>query len=129
MQERAMQNVELVKLSEIEVYFEELIEKKVFIKSIEYIYLLTPFILKFCLESLKLENIMYVDSDVYFFSSIEPIFDEVSNSDVAITSHNFPTNFKYLEVNGKFNVGVLGHYPLGAKPRKDSDFISSDLCS
>lgn len=107
MLERSMQNVKLIKLSEIEVYFEELREKKLIIKPIEYIFLLTPFILKFCLESLKLEHIVYVDSDICFFSSINPIFTEIRNSDVGITSHNFPTNLKHLEENGKFNVGIL----------------------
>ena len=105
--ERSMHNVELVKLSEIEVYFEELIEKKLLITPIEYIFLLTPFILKFCLEVFKLEKVVYVDSDIYFFSSIDPIFDEIKNSDVGITSHNFPSKMKHLEVNGKFNVGIM----------------------
>ncbi len=107
MRKRSMQNVKLVKLSEIETHFEELSEKKYSIKPIEYIFLLSPFILKFCLESLKLEHIVYVDSDICFFSSIDPIFDETYNSQVGITSHNFPTNLKHLEENGKFNVGVL----------------------
>ena len=105
--ERSMQNVELVKLSEIEVYFEELNAKKLLISPIEYIFLLTPFILKFCLEVFKLENVVYVDSDIYFFSSIDPIFNEIKNSDVGITSHNFPKKMRHLEVNGKFNVGIL----------------------
>ena len=107
MTERSMKNVELVKLSEIEVYSEELNEKKLLISPIEYIFLLTPFIIKFCLEVFKLENVVYVDSDMYFFSSIDPIFDEIRNSDVGITSHNFPTKMRRLEVNGKFNVGIL----------------------
>ena len=107
MLERSLQNVMLVRLSEIETHFEELSAKKHLIKPIEYIFLLSPFILKFCLESLKLEQVVYVDSDICFYSSIDPIFSEIRNSDVGITSHNFPTTLKHLEENGKFNVGVL----------------------
>ena len=107
MQEKSMENVQIVKLSEIEEYFHELTKKKSLIKPIEYIFLLTPFIIKFCLETFKLENIVYVDSDICFFGSIDSIFAEAQHSDVGITSHNFPSKLNRLEVNGKFNVGVL----------------------
>ena len=107
MEERAIQNVKLIKLSEIEGYFEELSNKKLLIEPMEYIFLITPFIIKFCLEAFSLENIAYVDSDICFFNKIDSIFDEVQYSDVGITSHNFPSNLNHLAVNGKFNVGVV----------------------
>jgi hypothetical protein len=107
MEERAMENVQLIKLSEIEGYFEELSHRKLLIKPLEYIFLITPFIIKFCLEELSLEDVVYVDSDICFFNRVDSIFEEVQHSDVGITSHNFPSNLSHLSVNGEFNVGVV----------------------
>jgi hypothetical protein len=107
MQSKPMKNVQLVKLSEIESYYSQLIERKRKILAIEYIFLITPFIIKYCLEKLKLPSVAYVDSDVCFFSAADPIFNEVANSDVGITSHNFASKLSHLSINGIYNVGIV----------------------
>jgi len=99
MQSKSIDNVNLVKLSEIELYFSQLIERKTKIAPMEYIFLITPFIIKYCLEKLELPSVTYVDSDICFFSPIDPIFQEIANSDVGITSHNFSTKLRYLSIN------------------------------
>ena len=48
--------------------------------------------------------ITYLDADLLFYSSIEPIFKEISNSSIAIIEHRFAKQYKNLEVNGRFCV-------------------------
>jgi hypothetical protein len=53
------------------------------------------------------ELISYVDADLFFTSSLEPIYAELSNKSILIIRHNFPQRFKWLERTGVFNVGFL----------------------
>ena len=107
MQSKSMKNVQLVKLSEIESHYPQLLERKQKILAIEYIFLITPFIVKHCLEKLELPSVAYVDSDICFFSAADPIFQEVGYSDVGITSHNFTSKLNHLSINGTYNVGIV----------------------
>ena len=75
---------------------------------VEYFYTCSPAICYFILK--KNENIdiiTYLDSDVYFFSTPDPIFEEMSASSIAIIEHRFhwltKRNIKY----GIYNVGWI----------------------
>ncbi len=46
----------------------------------------------------------YVDADLMFYSSVEPLFEEIGNSSVAVIEHRFTPRLKYLEENGRFCV-------------------------
>lgn len=107
MQSMSINGVNIVKLSEIEFYYPKLKKRKQEIKSIEYLFLITPFIIKYCLEKIKLPSVVYVDSDVCFFSAADPIFNEVAHADVGITSHNFTPKLSHLSINGNYNVGIV----------------------
>ena len=48
--------------------------------------------------------ITYLDADLLFYSSLEPIFNEISNSSISIIEHRFAPPFKELEINGRFCV-------------------------
>ena len=48
--------------------------------------------------------ITYLDADLLFYSSVEPIFKEIKNSSIAIIEHRFAKHFENLEVNGRFCV-------------------------
>jgi hypothetical protein len=48
--------------------------------------------------------ITYLDADLLFYSSFEPIFKEIGNSSIAIIEHRFAKPYKNLEVNGRFCV-------------------------
>jgi len=106
-QSLSINGVNLIKLNDLEAYYPELKKRKQEIKYIEYLFLITPFIIKYCLEKLKLTSVAYVDSDVCFFSAADPIFNEVANADVGITSHNFTSKLKHLSINGNYNVGIV----------------------
>ncbi len=53
-------------------------------------------------------TVAYVDSDIYFFSSPEPLYAEMGNDSVLIIKHNYPPRFQYLaRRSGVYNVGVV----------------------
>lgn len=47
----------------------------------------------------------YLDADLYFFSSPEPIFEELANNSVGIIAHRFSVQHKSREKFGIYNVG------------------------
>jgi len=54
----------------------------------------------------KFDNIMYIDSDIYFHKDIQIVYDEIGDRDVGIFRHRmFPLHIERGE--GKYNVGVI----------------------
>ena len=51
-----------------------------------------------------IDFITYLDADLLFYSSLEPIFNEINDNSIAIIEHRFTPRFSDLEVNGKFCV-------------------------
>ncbi len=56
-----------------------------------------------------IERLTYLDADLFFFGSPEPIFAamETARASVLVTEHRFPAWLRHYERHGKFNVGVL----------------------
>lgn len=52
----------------------------------------------------EVDLLTYVDADLMFYSSVEPLFDEIGASSIAIIEHRFTPRLKYLEENGRFCV-------------------------
>ncbi len=52
----------------------------------------------------KIDFITYLDADLYFYSPVQALFDEISDASIAIIEHRFPPAQKHLEVNGRFCV-------------------------
>lgn len=75
----------------------------------EYCWTLSP-----CLPWHVLQNnpnidaITYLDADLYFYSSLQPLFDEIGDASIVIIEHRFPPALKHLEVNGRFCVEWVG---------------------
>ncbi len=75
---------------------------------IEYFFTCSPsFPLYLLREHPEIEILSYVDADLFFFSSLEPVFSELDGKSVLIIGHKFPERLKRLERNGVFNVGFL----------------------
>lgn len=76
--------------------------------SVEYFWTLTPTIILRILQTLSPGEVLtYLDADLFFFSSPQPIFDEFCESAVLIHEHRFPASLKRHEVHGKYNVGLM----------------------
>lgn len=56
----------------------------------------------------EIDMLTYVDADLLFYSSVQPLFDEIGNSSIAIIEHRFTERLKDREVNGRFCVEWVG---------------------
>lgn len=54
----------------------------------EYCWTCGPSVIDFFMKSYNLENLTYIDADLFFLSSPEVLFKEIGNKDIAITEHN-----------------------------------------
>jgi len=77
----------------------------------EFCWSLSAILLNYCLSTSKDNDLVaYVDSDCYFYSKIEILFNYLDKEkDFFIHEHNFPKKKEHLVYySGKFNVGVIG---------------------
>ena len=108
LQALGLPSLRLVTLREVEGRYPELLSVKSERRLIEYYFTLTPHWPSFVLESYpRVDRLVYADADIRFFSSVEPVFDEMRSSSVGIVEHRFPPRHKEREVFGRFNVGTL----------------------
>lgn len=75
---------------------------------VEYYWTLTPTVLLRVFDMHPgIETLTYLDADLYFYSSPDPIFEEFAGHSVLIHGHRFSPSLMPLEVHGKYNVGLL----------------------
>jgi hypothetical protein len=75
---------------------------------IEYYFTCSPSLPLYVLNNYpKIDQITYLDADLYFFNSPELVFAEIGSASVAIIPHRFPSALRYLETMGIYNVGWL----------------------
>lgn len=87
----------------------ELLEIKEKRSKAEYCWTCTPVVIKYVLDHYKVESCTYLDSDLFFYSSPQILFDEINESkaDVVIVEHRFKDDYygRRLEKrNGKYCV-------------------------
>lgn len=98
--------VSLLTLSELERDDPQLRQAKTNRSLLEYYFTCTPSLPLFILNHHPdVDLITYLDSDLFFFSDVEPLFDEIGNNSVAIIAHRFSEAFRKHEWNGIYNVG------------------------
>ncbi len=88
-----------------EVENEELLHAKSNRGVAEYCWTLSSCFTWYVLQGNKaIDFITYLDADLLFYSSVEPIFNEIADNSIAIIEHRFTPRFKHLDVNGRFCV-------------------------
>lgn len=100
--------VRLIALEELEREDPELLAVKASRSRLEYYFTCSPVLPLHVLRcEPTIDLITYLDADLYCFSNVEPIFDELSSYSIGITAHRFPPSLLHLEEYGRYNVGWL----------------------
>ena len=75
---------------------------------VEYYFTCSPSLPLYILNHFpEVEMVTYLDADLFFYASPEPIFEEMGAASILIISHRFPEKLRLMEVNGIYNVGLL----------------------
>lgn len=98
-----------VKLSELEEADKELLSVKQDRRLIEYYFTISPCLPRYLLEKFpEVDILTYVDADLFFFASPEPLYQELDDDSVLIIPHRFPPLDQHdLNCYGIYNVGYL----------------------
>ena len=106
--EMQLPHVRLIALTEFERNDPLLQKAKSNRSLIEYYFTCTPSLPIYVLDNApEVDIITYLDADMYFFSSIEPIYQELGDGSVLVVEHRFSPALKKLEIFGIYNVGLL----------------------
>jgi hypothetical protein len=75
----------------------------------EYCWTLSPCLPWYLLERHpEIDCITYLDADLYFFSPVEPLFEEIGPASIAVIEHRFVEPLQHLEIRGRFCVEWVG---------------------
>lgn len=98
--------VDLISLEDLECGDAPLRQAKTNRSLLEYYFSCTPSLPLFILQNNPaVDVITYLDADLFFFSRLEALFNEIANHSIAIIAHRFPAAFRKAERHGIFNVG------------------------
>lgn len=101
-------DINLISLEDFECKDDELLNAKQNRSLLEYYFTCTPSLLLYILRNLNEADIVtYLDADLFFFSSPEPIYDEIVDYSISIIGHRFYPEISYLEKYGIYNVGWI----------------------
>lgn len=101
-----LKNIKLLKMSDVED--ERMRAVKTTRTPTEYIWMLGSRLSLYMLETIGVDMITFLDSDTYFYNSIEDIYREFGNQSIMIIPHRFsPQNIHRERTSGKYNVGML----------------------
>lgn len=100
-----LDNIVPIPLTQLEQWEPELLTAKSNRSLVEYYFTLTPSLPLYVLETYQhVDIITYLDADLYFYQSPEPLLDELHNHSILVTEHRFPPYLKEKEKYGHFNV-------------------------
>lgn len=89
--ELGLKNATAISLKEFED--EELLKIKPTRSRAEYCWTCTSATILYCLNNYAIDNCTYLDADMFFYSSLNPIFEEIGNSSIALTGHNYTPKY------------------------------------
>jgi len=106
--EMELGNLRPISLREFEQSDNALARAKVNRSLGEYYFTCSPLLPLYIFKSNSNVNMVtYLDADLFFYSSPEPIYQELGNRSVLIIEHRFPLHLRHMEVHGIYNVGFL----------------------
>jgi hypothetical protein len=112
--------LQAIGLEELERHDPELRAVKSDRTPLEYCWTATPSVALYCLErDPEIDAITYLDADVYFYSSAQPLFDEMGSDAVMIVPHRYGSERAHLaETSGIYNVELVSF-------RRDDDGLEA----
>ncbi|MFZ5966003.1 MAG: glycosyltransferase [Bacillota bacterium] len=102
-----LSNVMLTHIHEIE---NEILHYKKIERGInEYCWTLKPVYIEYLFSrNPSVERVTYLDADICFFGDPMQIFEQVQNSSILLSKHDFPKNYGFIANQcGKYNSGVI----------------------
>ena len=100
----SLPQVELISLAEFEN--EALLKAKKERTVTEYSWTCTSSLCYYMLQQKKVDHIIYLDADLFFFNDPQTMFEEIDGASIAIIEHRSPIK-KYDDIVGKYNVGLI----------------------
>jgi hypothetical protein len=106
---RPRDGVHIVSIDELEARFPELSGVRDSRTKMEYVFTLTPFLMRFLVDTAEQEEpVIYLDADLYFFEDTSVVLRSLEGADVGIIPHSYPIKLaKSLAKYGRFNVGLV----------------------
>lgn len=103
---KELENIQLVLIDELENSFPQLKNVKSNRSLVEYFFTSTPVVCSYVFKHYSYVNeIVYLDADLFFFGNPEIIFNEIGTSSISIISHRFKGLNLLRNIFGKYNVG------------------------
>ncbi len=131
LKKKALPHVRLLPAAELIGEYPRLAAAQSDRSKLEFYFTCTSWLMRHLLPQIPAgELLTYLDADLYFFSSPQPIYDAIGTASVAITPHRFPPALVHLERYGKFNVGwvSLRHDATGLACAADWSEKCADWC-
>lgn len=98
-----------VRLADFEAADPEVAATRATRSTIEYYFTCTPAWMRYVMgREASAEWVTYLDGDLYFFASPEPVYDELRDASVAIIPHRYALDIGRLQRFGTYNVGWVG---------------------
>ena len=106
--EAALPSLRVVRLSDLEAFDPQLKEVEKDRSRVEYYFTCSPCLPRYLMEVEGVDEVTYLDSDLWFFASPERVFDEMGDGAVAIVPHRFSEAAARSHARfGLYNVGWL----------------------
>lgn len=104
----ALPRIRVIPLSQLEAYDSELKAIESTRSRVEYYFTCSPCLPRYLIHAHGLDLVTYLDSDLWFYSDPEVVFNALADDSVAIIPHRFTgASAASHAKHGKFNVGWL----------------------
>jgi hypothetical protein len=98
-------NLEVVTEGSLLRYFPQLKAVKHSRTRMEFLFTLTPWLVSYTMEcNSDVEWCTYLDADLFFSSSVEPIYAQLTGKSIGVVEHRFSWEQRWRERYGKYNV-------------------------
>lgn len=109
LRQTGLANLRIISLAALEDFDPELHESRASRSLVEFYFTCSPCLVRYLFQrNPDFEEMTYLDSDLFFFSSPEVLFDELGNASVGIVPHRFSPKAASSHAKfGRYNVGWL----------------------